>query len=161
MNVAFIYGFWFFLVRNVFKAPFKLTVASGMIMIIFYALMTGLGASVIRATIMILFILAGKLIDRDTHSIALLSLVAMLMLIYNPAYINDVGFQLSFLVTFGLLISASFLSTKKYSCSIPTFGRTNFALLLPNNFRTLSACSVTAVIERRSGVFLPKDSPEY
>jgi len=58
---------------------------------------------------MILFVLAGKLIDRDTHSIALLSLVAMIMLIYNPAYINDVGFQLSFIVTCGLLLSSKIL----------------------------------------------------
>ncbi len=107
MNVAFIYGFWFFLLNTLFKAPYKLTIVSGMFVIILYAMMTGLGASIIRATIMILFVLLGKLIDRDTHSIALLSLVAMLMLIYNPAYINDVGFQLSFIVTFGLLVSAN------------------------------------------------------
>lgn len=112
MNVAFIYGFWFFFIRKIFKLSFRLSVLSGMIVIILYAMMTGLGASVIRATIMILFILAGKLINRDTHSISLLSLVAMIMLIYNPAFINDVGFQLSFLVTFGLLISSSFLSGK-------------------------------------------------
>jgi len=109
MNVAFIYGFWFFLVNKIFKLPFKFTVITGMVMIILYSMMTGLGASVVRATIMILFVLAGKLIDRDTHSIALLSLVAMIMLIYNPAYINDVGFQLSFIVTFGLLVSSDLL----------------------------------------------------
>ncbi len=113
MNVAFIYGFWFFFMNTVFKLPFKLTVITGMGMIIIYSLMTGLGTSVVRATIMILFVLAGKLIDRDTHSVALLSLVAMLMLIYNPAYINDVGFQLSFVVTFGLLVSSDLLKYKE------------------------------------------------
>ena len=112
MNVAFIYCFWFFFLNTIFKIPYKLTVVSGMGVIILYALMTGLGASVIRATIMILFVLAGKLIDRDTHSIALLSLVAMIMLIYNPSYINDVGFQLSFIVTFGLLLSSKLLQHK-------------------------------------------------
>lgn len=109
MNVAFIYGFWFFLINKILKLPFKFTVITGMVMVVLYSMMTGLGASVVRATIMILFVLAGKLIDRDTHSIALLSFVAMLMLIYNPAYINDVGFQLSFIVTFGLLFSADLL----------------------------------------------------
>lgn len=109
MNVAFIYGFWFFFINKILKLPFKFTVITGMGMVVLYSMMTGLGASVVRATIMILFVLAGKLIDRDTHSVALLSLVAMLMLIYNPAYINDVGFQLSFIVTFGLLVSADLL----------------------------------------------------
>lgn len=112
MNVAFIYGFWYFFLRRIFRASFKLTVISGMGVVLLYAMMTGLGPSVVRATIMILFILAGKLIDRDTHSIALLSLVAMLMLIYNPAYLNDVGFQLSFLVTFGLFVSSNLLMHK-------------------------------------------------
>lgn len=103
MNVALVYGIWFFILRK-FRAPFNFSVLSGIFIVIFYALMTGLGPSVIRATIMLIFILIGKLINRDAHSISLLSFVAILMLIYNPAYINDVGFQLSFLVTFGLLV---------------------------------------------------------
>ncbi len=106
MNVAFIYGFWYFILRR-FRVPFKITVISGMAVVILYTLMTGLGPSVIRAALMLLFILIGKLIDRDAHSISLLSLVAALMLLYNPAYINDVGFQLSFIVTFGILVSAN------------------------------------------------------
>lgn len=105
MNVAIVYGIWFFIL-NKFKVPFNIIVSSGIFMIIFYSLMTGLGPSVVRAMIMLIFILIGKLLDRDAHSISLLSFVALLMLIYNPAYINDVGFQLSFLVTFGLLTTA-------------------------------------------------------
>lgn len=105
MNVALIYGIWFFILRRL-RVPFNITVLSGIFIIIFYALMTGLGPSIIRATFMLIFILLGKLIDRDAHSISLLSFVALLMLIYNPAFINDVGFQLSFVVTFGLLVSA-------------------------------------------------------
>lgn len=105
MNVALIYGIWFFILRRL-RVPFNITVSSGIFVVVFYAMMTGLGPSVIRATFMLIFILIGKLIDRDAHSISLLSFVALLMLIYNPAYINDVGFQLSFLVTFGLLTTA-------------------------------------------------------
>lgn len=105
MNVALIYGIWFFILRRL-RVPFNITVSSGIFVIIFYSLMTGLGPSVLRAMFMLIFILLGKLIDRDAHSISLLSFVALLMLIYNPAYINDVGFQLSFLVTFGLLVTA-------------------------------------------------------
>ena len=83
MNVAFIYGFWYFILRRL-RAPFKLTVISGIGVVILYTLMTGLGPSVIRAALMLIFILAGKLIDRDAHSVSLLALVGALMLIYNP-----------------------------------------------------------------------------
>lgn len=112
MNVALIYGIWFFILRRL-RMPFNITVSSGIFVIIFYSFMTGLGPSVIRAAFMLIFILIGKLIDRDAHSISLLAFVALLMLIYNPAYINDVGFELSFLVTFGLLIMTPLLFEKQ------------------------------------------------
>jgi len=111
MNVAFIFGFWFYFLSLV-RVPYRIRVISGMGVVILYTLMTGLGASVIRAALMLLFVLAGKLIDRDSHGIALLSFVALLMLLYNPAYLNDVGFQLSFLVTFGILCTAAILMDK-------------------------------------------------
>ncbi len=120
MNVAFIYGFWYFILRRL-RVPFKFTVISGMGVVILYTLMTGLGPSVIRAALMLIFILIGKLIDRDAHSVSLLSLVAALMLLYNPAYINDVGFQLSFLVTFGILVSADAVLKKFEDSKIPNW----------------------------------------
>lgn len=121
MNVALVYGIWFFILRK-FRAPFNFSVLSGIFIVIFYSLMTGLGPSVIRATVMLIFILIGKLIDRDAHSISLLSFVALLMLIYNPAYINDVGFQLSFLVTLGLLIMVPVIFEKIQSLPDWLFG---------------------------------------
>ena len=56
MNVAFIYGFWYWILHRL-KVPFKIILVSGIFMIILYALMTGLGASVIRAAFMLIFIL--------------------------------------------------------------------------------------------------------
>lgn len=128
MNVAFIYGFWVFFMRRL-KIPFKLTVISGMGIVLVYTFMTGLGASVIRAALMLLLILAGKLIDRDAHSVSLLALVAMLMLIYNPAFINDVGFQLSFIVTFGILTTANVIFERFKNSKIPEW--LTAAILIP------------------------------
>lgn len=118
MNVAFIYGFWVFFTRKL-KVPFKFMVTSGIGVIIIYTLMTGLGASVIRAALMLILILLGKLIDRDAHTVALLAFVATVMLIYNPAFINDVGFQLSFIVTFGLLTTANVIFERFKDSKIP------------------------------------------
>ena len=111
MNVGFIFSFWFFIMMF-FKVPYKPSIISGMCLVAGYTLMTGLGPSVVRAALMLIFVLTGKLIDRDAHTISLLSFVAVLMLLYNPAYINDIGFQLSFLVTFGLLTTANILIQK-------------------------------------------------
>ena len=118
MNVAFIFGFWFFIMRF-FRIPYKVNVTGGMIMVILYTLMTGLGPSVLRAALMLLFIQIGKLIDRDAHSVSLLSFVAFLLLVYNPAYINDVGFQLSFIVTFGILTTGMVIFDKCKDIKLP------------------------------------------
>ena len=112
MNVAFIFSFFFFLL-SIFKINFKVNISFCILMVIVYSLMTGLGASVIRAAFMLIFVLIGKLIDRDANSISLLSFVALLMLMYNPMYINDVGFQLSFIVTFGLLVMTPYIIRSK------------------------------------------------
>ena len=111
MNVAFIFSFSFIILKFC-RIPYRPRVIIGMILVILYTFMTGLGASVVRASLMLLFVLCGKLIDRDAHNVALLSFVAMLMLIYNPAYISDVSFQLSFFVTLGLLTTAGVITQK-------------------------------------------------
>ena len=117
MNVGFIFAFWVFMLKRL-KIPYRARILSGMLIVILYTLMTGLGPSVIRAALMLLFVLAGKLIDRDAHSVSLLSLVAVLMLIYNPAYLNDVSFQLSFFVTFGLITTAQTVM-QKFPSAVP------------------------------------------
>lgn len=111
MNVAIIYGAWYWILKKL-RVPFTISVISGIFVIIFYSMMTGLGASVVRAMLMLIFILIGKLFDRDADSISLLSFVGLLMLIVNPADINNVSFQLSFLATFGLLTTAPAIFSK-------------------------------------------------
>ena len=108
MNVAFIFSFFYFFL-SLFKINYKINISFCILMVLIYSLMTGLGPSVVRATFMLVFVLIGKLLDRDAHSVSLLAFVAFLMLIYNPMYINDVGFQLSFIVTLGLLVTTPYL----------------------------------------------------
>ena len=67
--------------------------------------MTGFSPSILRATIMLEFVLLGKLIDRQADNFALISFVCFLMLLYKPSWICSIGFQLSFLVTTGLILS--------------------------------------------------------
>ena len=105
MNVSLIFGIWYFIGCRL-RLNHRFVVLLGALLVAFYTLMTGLGASVLRAAIMIEYIILGKLIDRSANSISLIFLVAFLMLLYNPAMINDVGFQLSFVVTFALIFYA-------------------------------------------------------
>ncbi|HBH17819.1 MAG TPA: DNA internalization-related competence protein ComEC/Rec2 [Cyanobacteria bacterium UBA9579] len=111
MNVALIFGIWAFIAQKLF-IPHSLRIIIGMVIVAVYALLTGLPPSVTRATWMIEFILFGKLINRQADNVALLALVCAIMLLIDPMMITDIGFQLSFMVTFGLLVCTSVLVDK-------------------------------------------------
>ena len=111
LNVALIFGIWFFIFSKL-KVPYRLGISTGILLIILYTLMTGLGPPVLRAALMLTFALIGKLLNRDADNIALLLLVAAIILIYNPGFLFDVGFQLSFTVTLGLLMFCPIIAEK-------------------------------------------------
>lgn len=106
MNVAMICGLWFFISKRLF-IPHRISIAIGAVLVLIYAFLTGFPPSVIRALFMIEFVLLGKFLDKESNIIILLALVCSGMLLFNPLMINDVGFQLSFMVTLGLILCTS------------------------------------------------------
>lgn len=72
-----------------------------------YAALVGAGASVVRATIMGISYLAGlRLMGRPTMVVAGLFTASFLMTLAQPETLWDVGFQLSFAATLGLMLYA-------------------------------------------------------
>ncbi|MGB1039940.1 MAG: ComEC/Rec2 family competence protein [Flavobacteriales bacterium] len=70
----------------------------------FYALMTGLSASVMRASTMFSFIIIGdKLLNRSTSIYNTLAISAIILLVINPFMIYQVGFQLSYAAVIGIV----------------------------------------------------------
>jgi competence protein ComEC len=69
-----------------------------------FSLLTGAGASVIRAAVMFSFILTGKTFSKASSIYNSLAAAAFVMLLYNPFYLWDVGFQLSYLAVIGILV---------------------------------------------------------
>ena len=68
-----------------------------------YAIFTGLSASVTRAVIMLSFVAIGKQLSRVTNMYNTLAVSAFLLLLYNPNYIFEVGFQLSYLAVLSIV----------------------------------------------------------
>ena len=88
--------------------PFRATfwIASGAI--IFFVLLTGASASLVRAAIMGILILIAAREGRMYHMQNALVLAATIMLAINPYLLRfDVGFELSFLATLGLVYLTS------------------------------------------------------
>ena len=69
----------------------------------FYALLTGFSPSVCRAAVMISVIVLGKALKKSQNTYNLIAISAFLLLVYNPYYLFDVGFQLSYLAVLGLV----------------------------------------------------------
>ena len=69
----------------------------------FYALITGFSPSVCRAALMLTFFVLGKALNKSHNTYNLLGISAFFLLLYNPYYLLDVGFQLSYLAVGGLI----------------------------------------------------------
>jgi competence protein ComEC len=64
---------------------------------------TGLATAAVRAAVMISIYLAGKMSNRRSDSYNTLAGAAFCMLVYNPLYLFDIGFQLSYTAVFFIL----------------------------------------------------------
>jgi competence protein ComEC len=76
----------------------------------FYVLFTGSSPSVIRAGLMAMIALYAIRRNWLKDGLKLLCLVGWLMLIWNPYFLLDVSFQLSFAVTYGLIVGVPWVS---------------------------------------------------
>ncbi|HET9587329.1 MAG TPA: ComEC/Rec2 family competence protein [Anaerolineales bacterium] len=74
--------------------------------IILYTVLVGGGAAVVRAAIMGSLALFARQVGRRQFALNTLLAVALLMTLWNPLYVWDVGFQLSFFATLGLILYA-------------------------------------------------------
>ncbi len=72
--------------------------------LLFYALLAGFAPSIMRATIMAVFAFSGGLIGRQYTAYLGLILAGYLMLVWKPTLLSDVGFQLSFMATLGIIV---------------------------------------------------------
>ena len=86
-----------------FSERTKLVVGLGTL--ILYVGLTGVQPSVMRAAIMGVGALVGLVTERKVRRLPFLLLTATLLLLFNPLWIFDLGFQLSFLATLGLIVT--------------------------------------------------------
>jgi len=81
-------------------------ISLGIIAVIFYAAMAGFEPSIVRAAIMGSLAYLAQVLGRKSESLRLLMVAAGVMILVNPLYLIDLGFQLSFLATLGIILLA-------------------------------------------------------
>ena len=69
-----------------------------------FTLIAGAAPSVLRASVMFTFLLAGKFLNRNGNMYNTLAASAFVLLLINPFYLWDVGFQLSYSAVFSIVL---------------------------------------------------------
>ena len=104
LNVSILAGFLFGLLRLLRVSPQFAALASA-ILVTLYAALAGGSASVIRAAVMADTYLLAVILDRRGDLVNTLALSALGLLWWNPRFLFDVGFQLTYLATLGILVA--------------------------------------------------------
>jgi competence protein ComEC len=104
-NVMLVVTFILFLLSFFFKKRTRIIV--GLISIVLFALLVGLSATVVRASIMAGLLLWADYLGRTYDLKRALLAAGCVMVFHNPyLLIYDIGFQLSFMATLGLIVVA-------------------------------------------------------
>ena len=69
----------------------------------FYACLTGLSTPVLRSAMMFTLIQVGQVLIRNVNTYNIIAGSALLLMLFNPFVIADVGFQLSYIAVFGIV----------------------------------------------------------
>ncbi len=101
-NIAILAGIFTAFARRVVGERFAVFVVVGGLAL--YTLLVGAGASVVRAAIMGSLSVIALRVHRPNTALNTLGAAALLMLAGNPFTLYDLGFQLSFLATLGLML---------------------------------------------------------
>jgi competence protein ComEC len=104
-NVALLAGSVFF-VLSALGVSRRATAVTAGVALVGFALVVGGQASVLRATVMGLLLLAATLLDRESQLMNALALAALVLLAWRPGDLWDPGFQLSFAATAGIIYLA-------------------------------------------------------
>lgn len=86
-----------------------------LVLIWFYALLAGLAPSILRATIMLSFVIVGNVINKKGVLLNSLAASAFILLCIKPANLFDVGFLLSYVAVIGIVVLQRPISIMFYS----------------------------------------------
>ncbi len=105
---------WLFRPMNHFKNMQWLKRGIILLIIWGFTLLTGAGASVLRAAVMFSFILLAAQQNRPNHMMNTLAGSAFCLLLYHPLFLWDIGFQLSYAAVLGIVLFAKPIEKRIY-----------------------------------------------
>ena len=111
----------------------------------FYAALTNYTASILRATLFFSLLSLNKIMYTHIKTINILLLVGCILLIRNPLIIYDLGFQYSFVISFGLVLSSNKFKGSNYIMKLVKVSTIAFLFSIPitlNNFYEINLLAI-------------------
>jgi len=96
-----------------------------------YLVVTNFSPSVLRAVLMYYFILINKKFKLNLSSLDIVSIVFIFLLIYNPFYLENLGFCLSFLMAFTIVLIAPLMENKNDTLKVFFISLSALIITLP------------------------------
>jgi len=106
LNVSLLAGALLFVLKAI-RVPLRLRALLSMGLITFYAALAGGSPSVVRAAVMADVYLLAVVLDREADPLNTLALSAVALLLWQPLFLWDVGFQLTFIATWAILAAVN------------------------------------------------------
>lgn len=104
-NIMLVVNFCMYFLTYLFYPRTRMVIGIGVIVV--FALLVGLSATVVRASIMAILLIIAQSTGRTYAIVRALMFAGIIMLLINPyLLVYDPGFQLSFLATLGLILFA-------------------------------------------------------
>lgn len=153
MNMAFLTGFVFFLVRYgvALVPPVALRINSKKVaavaafgVALFYLLLSGANVATERAFLMVCVMLGAVLLDRRALSLRTVALAGIALMLTEPESLTEPGFQLSFAATVVLIAGYGALSRGVMAEKVPRWMMPVFTLVLTSVLAGLATAPFAA-----------------
>jgi len=103
LHVGIIAMLFYLLFKTIFHMDRRWSTISVMVVLLIYMMITKMRPSVMRASLMVSIVMSGQVFGRKPRLLNSIGIAALTLLMINPMRFFDVGFQLSFGATFGIV----------------------------------------------------------
>lgn len=111
LHISLISFYIFYILENFLKWTKRKCSAVILLCLLFYLFFAGFSPSAIRAVIMISVGLIGNIFYCESDALNNVAIAAICILLVQPLYLWDVGFQLSFIIVTGILLGSDIIKS--------------------------------------------------
>lgn len=126
LHISIISMYIFYIFEILFKWNKRRCSVIVLFCLLFYLVFAGFSPSAVRAVTMISIVLIGNIFYYESDYINNIAIAAIFILLLQPLYLWDIGFQLSFILVIGIILSLDILK----NCNLPKYIKNTLGISL-------------------------------